>query len=98
MNKQDKRVIKLAKVTFMLIASLTYSAIFIFGDNKKLFETLLITALGVSWVFFLPYSIYMVRKMNRVYYLHKYRIFGTVIVTALYTLFTFNLIYNYIST
>lgn len=85
MTKGEKVIIYGAGFVFIALIVLVYFPIFLIRDNDAYVKASFNLALIVVYVTFLPYSIYMIKKMNRIYYIHKYRIFGVIVFDILFT-------------
>ena len=85
MTKGEKIIIYGAGFVFIAIIVLIYIPIFLFRDNQALVASSFNLAIIILYLAFMPYSIYMIKKMYRIYYIHKYRIFGIIFFDILFT-------------
>ena len=86
MTKGDKIVMYGVGVVAILMVLLIWFPIMFLRENENLINFSFQTAIFILYFSFIPYSIYMIKKMNRIYYIHKYRIFGIVAMDIILTI------------
>ena len=98
MTKGEKIISIGAGLVFISFIILIYFPIFFARDNKEYVFSSFSLAIIIMYVAFIPYSIYMIKKMSRIYYIHKYRIFGVIIfdiiITVMFSIFVYE---NYLT-
>jgi len=98
MKKGERVIVFGAGFVALSLIVLIYFPIFFVRDNETYVTASFNLAIIILYVTFLPYSIYMIKKMNRIYYIHKYKIFGViafdVVFTVMFCLFVYE---NYLT-
>jgi len=88
---------RIGRYTAALVAPLLLIGVF-FNENKEQAEYILVGTILLMWLLFTPYTIYMVKKMLKNYYLYKFSIYGGIVFYLLFTIFVLNFTYQLLST
>jgi len=98
MTKRERIIIYGAGAVFIALIILIYFPMFLVRDNDEYVSSSFNLAIIIMYISFMPYSIYMIKKMNRIYYIHKYRIFGLILFDIIYTVMLGLFVYeNYLT-